>query len=95
MTLHEAILSIRPNAEFVIRGTEIEWHDINQTQPTQAEIDAATLIYEKREVMLSEILSLENSITPRNLREATQGNATALAKISDVDAAIAVLRAKL
>ena len=35
-----AIQSLRPKAECVIRGTEIEWHDTNQTQPTDSEIDA-------------------------------------------------------
>ena len=35
-----AIQSLRPNAELVIRGTEIEWLDTTQTQPTDAEIQA-------------------------------------------------------
>lgn len=39
--LAKAILKIAPNAEFVIRGTEIEWHSKNITQPTQEAIDAA------------------------------------------------------
>ena len=36
----DAIQSLRPNAEVVIRGTEIEWMDETQTQPTDAEITA-------------------------------------------------------
>jgi len=36
--LMTAIQSLRPNAELVIRGDEIEWLDDNQTQPTDAEI---------------------------------------------------------
>ena len=36
--LMTAILSLRPNAELVIRGTEIEWLDDKQTQPSDAEI---------------------------------------------------------
>ena len=36
----DAIQSLRPNAELVIRGTEIEWLDETQTQPTDAEITA-------------------------------------------------------
>jgi hypothetical protein len=32
------VQSLRPNAECVVRGTEIEWHDTKQTQPTDAEI---------------------------------------------------------
>ena len=38
--LMTAIQSLRPNAELVVRGSEIEWHDTTQTQPTEAEIDA-------------------------------------------------------
>jgi hypothetical protein len=36
----KAILSLRPKAELVIRGTEIEWLDTTQTQPTDQEITA-------------------------------------------------------
>ena len=36
----KAIQSLRPNAEFVLRGDELEWLDTNTTCPTDAEIDA-------------------------------------------------------
>jgi hypothetical protein len=36
--LMTAIQSLRPNAKLVTRGTEIEWLDNTQTQPTDAEI---------------------------------------------------------
>lgn len=36
----KAIESLRPNAEFVLRGDELEWLDTNQTKPTDAEINA-------------------------------------------------------
>jgi hypothetical protein len=36
----DALLSLRPGAEWVIRGDDLEWLDQNQTQPTDAEIDA-------------------------------------------------------
>jgi hypothetical protein len=36
--LMTAILSLRPNAQLVTRGDEIEWMDDTQTQPTDAEI---------------------------------------------------------
>jgi len=35
-----ALQSLRPNAEWVLRGDELEWLDTEQTQPTQAEIQA-------------------------------------------------------
>ena len=39
-----AILSLRPNAELVVRdNTEIEWLDTTQAQPTDAEIQAEVL----------------------------------------------------
>jgi len=38
--LMTAIQSLRPSAELVIRGDEIEWLDTEQTQPTEAEITA-------------------------------------------------------
>ena len=33
-------MSLRPLAEFTLRGDELEWLDSKQTEPTQAEIDA-------------------------------------------------------
>jgi hypothetical protein len=36
----KALLSLRPGAQWVLRGDELEWHDQNQTQPTEAEITA-------------------------------------------------------
>jgi len=35
-----AIQSLRPNAALVIRDSDIEWHDTEQTQPSQTEITA-------------------------------------------------------
>lgn len=36
----DALQSLRPGAEWVLRGDELEWLDTNQTQPTEAEITA-------------------------------------------------------
>jgi hypothetical protein len=36
----DALLSLRPGAEWVLRGDDLEWLDQNQTQPTDAEIQA-------------------------------------------------------
>jgi hypothetical protein len=36
----DALLSLKPGAEWVLRDDELEWMDTKQTQPTQAEIDA-------------------------------------------------------
>ncbi len=40
ITKFDAIQSLRPLAEFTLRGDQLEWLDSEQTQPTQAEIDA-------------------------------------------------------
>jgi hypothetical protein len=40
MKIIDALQSLRPGAEWVVRGTEIEWLDSEQTQPTDAEIQA-------------------------------------------------------
>ena len=36
----EALQSLRPGAEWVVRGEEIEWLDLNQSQPSKEEIEA-------------------------------------------------------
>jgi hypothetical protein len=40
MNKADALLSLRPGAEWVLRGDDLEWLDQNQTRPTDAEIDA-------------------------------------------------------
>jgi len=36
----DALQSLRPGAQWVLRGDVLEWLDTNQTQPTEAEIAA-------------------------------------------------------
>ena len=36
----DALQSLRPGAEWVLRGDDLEWLDTNQAQPTDAEIAA-------------------------------------------------------
>lgn len=36
----DALQSLRPKAEWTLRGDELEWHDTEQTQPSDAEITA-------------------------------------------------------
>ena len=40
ITKVEALHSLRPGSEWVLRGDDLEWLDTNQTQPTEAEITA-------------------------------------------------------
>ena len=36
----DALQSLRPGAQWDLRGDELEWHDTEQTRPTDAEIAA-------------------------------------------------------
>jgi len=36
----DALVSLKPKAQWTLRGDELEWHDAVQTQPSQAEITA-------------------------------------------------------
>tara|TARA_B110000977_G_scaffold201483_1_gene296308 strand:+ start:2269 stop:2571 length:303 start_codon:yes stop_codon:yes gene_type:complete len=40
MKIIDAIQSLRPSAQWVLRGDDLEWLDAVQTQPTEAEITA-------------------------------------------------------
>jgi uncharacterized small protein (DUF1192 family) len=40
ITKPDALQSLRPGAEWVLRGDDLEWLDTKQTQPTEAEIQA-------------------------------------------------------
>jgi hypothetical protein len=40
MNKADALQSLTPGAQWVLRGDELEWLDTKQTQPTDAEIDA-------------------------------------------------------
>lgn len=40
ITKADAILSLCPKAQWILRDTNLEWHDTVQTQPTEAEITA-------------------------------------------------------
>jgi len=42
-TTAQALQSLKPKAEWVLRGDELEWLDDVQTEPTQAEIDAEVI----------------------------------------------------
>jgi len=47
----DAIQSLRPDAEWVLTGDELEWLDTEQTQPTEAEITAKIAELEAAEPM--------------------------------------------
>lgn len=40
---HDALRSLRPGTEWILRGDELEWLETNQTRPSDAEIQAEIL----------------------------------------------------
>ena len=40
ITKANALVSLRPGAEWTLHGDELDWLDTEQTQPTEAEIEA-------------------------------------------------------
>lgn len=40
-----AILFIKPNAKFALRGDDLEWFDKKQTEPTDEEIQEGLIAY--------------------------------------------------
>lgn len=43
----KAIKFIRPGAEFVLRGDDLDWLDNEQTKPTDEEIEAGFIAYQE------------------------------------------------
>lgn len=43
ITKMQALFSLRPGAEWTLRGDDLDWLDKNQTRPTDAEIQAEIL----------------------------------------------------
>ena len=39
----EAILSLKPDSTFILRDNVLEWLDLEQTKPTESEIDAEVI----------------------------------------------------
>ncbi len=53
ITIGQALQSLKPKAEWVLRGDKLEWLDAVQTEPTQSEIDAEVIrlqaVYDSQE----------------------------------------------
>ena len=43
ITTADALVSLKPKAEWALRDDELEWLDAVQTEPTQSEIDAEVI----------------------------------------------------
>ena len=52
---------IRPNAEFIVRGDELEWLDKKQDKPTEAEIEAGWIAYQAAKTSEAETNAIAKS----------------------------------
>jgi hypothetical protein len=59
MTKAKALLSLRPGAEWVLRGDDLEWLDAQQARPTDAEIEAEVARLIALEPTLARIAELQ------------------------------------
>jgi hypothetical protein len=58
-----ALQSLRPGAQWVLRGDELEWMDTEQTQPTEAEITAEVARLTALEPIKARIAELKALLT--------------------------------
>jgi hypothetical protein len=59
MNKADALQSLRPGAEWVLRGDDLEWLDTQQTRPTDAEIEAEVARLIALEPTLARIAELQ------------------------------------
>ena len=57
----KSLAFIRPNAIFVLRDDELEWLDKDQTQPTEAEIEAGWIAYQAAKTSEAETNAIAKS----------------------------------
>ena len=63
ITKADAIRSLRPGAQWVLRGDDLEWMDTEQTQPTDAEINAEVARLTALEPIKARIAELKALLT--------------------------------
>jgi hypothetical protein len=59
----DALQSLRPGAQWVLRGDDLEWLDAEQTQPTEAEITAEVARLTALEPINARIVELKALLT--------------------------------
>jgi hypothetical protein len=59
ITKVNALQSLRPGAQWVLRGDDLEWLDAEQTQPTEAEITAEVARLTALEPIKARIIELK------------------------------------
>lgn len=68
---HSEILTtvqyLRPNAEFILRGDELEWLDTKQDKPTQTEIEAGWLAYQAAQQVEAEAKATQKAAAEAKL----------------------------
>lgn len=93
ITKFDAIFSLRPDAQFALRGEELEWLDQHQAEPTGAEIETelARLIAEqpRKEAQAARSAAYITEADPLFFK-AQRGEAT----IEEWEAKVAEIRAR-
>ncbi len=62
-TKSKALQYLRPGAQWVLRGDDLEWMDTEQTQPTDAEIEAEVARLQAVEPSKARIAELKQLLT--------------------------------
>jgi hypothetical protein len=57
----KAIQFIRPNAQFVLAGDDLTWFDEEQTEPTEAEIEAGFVAYQAAQIAEAEVKAAQKA----------------------------------
>ena len=63
----KSLTFIRPNAEFIARGDELEWLDEIQIEPTQSEIEAGWIAYQAAQAAEAEAKAAAKSAAQAKL----------------------------
>ena len=62
MKIADALQILRPGAQWVVRGQNIEWLDVAQSRPTDKEISDTIAAYSYRELRRREYPALEDQL---------------------------------
>lgn len=68
ITKADALQSLRPGAEWVMRGDDLEWLDTKQSQPTESEITAEVQRLEALQPKLKRIAEIKQLLSATDFK---------------------------
>jgi len=68
ITKADALQSLRPGAEWVMRGDDLEWLDTQQSQPTESEITAEVQRLEALQPKLKRIAEIKQLLSATDFK---------------------------